>query len=85
MTLEDAKQWIENNFYGDLSIEEQKENLNCLIDRIYKEQDKYEDKMDNFLDYVTEGKLSKSKAIPLEVMKDSYMITLENLIRINKC
>jgi hypothetical protein len=38
MKKEDAYQWIENNFFGDLTECEQIENLKCMIDRIYKEE-----------------------------------------------
>lgn len=38
MTLEEAYQWVENNFFGDLSENEQIENLKCMIDEIYKQE-----------------------------------------------
>ena len=35
MTRKESYEWIDNNFYGDLTEEEMKKNLKAMVDRIY--------------------------------------------------
>lgn len=90
MKKEEAYEWIENNFFGDLSDEEQIENLKCLINKIYKEQYIYiyKDSLGQYglaknMEFVAKHKCCrafKAKELPIEDKQlIEYLNNAENL------
>jgi len=80
MTKKQAYEWIENNFFGDLTEKEMKENLKAMVDKIYNSFIKETKQLSIIQDEIWMEKQaflnSESKLKRLEIKKESKFLQL---------
>lgn len=72
MNKQEAKQWIDNNFFGDLNEEEQKENLGFMVDKIYKD---FDNRICLNCKYYTEGTKMTFQKCDLDIADDDNFLS----------